>query len=60
MTTPSPAAIMALVRVLASMPRRFSPVNSNAKKTAYTQKGSGRIFRAASLHQITQMIGFIT
>ena len=36
------------------------PGKQHAKKTAYTQKGSGRIFRAASLHQITQMIGFIT
>ena len=48
------------MRALALMPRRFRTVNSSAKKMAQTAKGSGRKLTAALLHQITQMIGFIT
>ena len=60
-TTPSPVASHSLVRALAWMPRRFSRVNVAAKNTAYTWNGtSGTKFSAALLHQITQMIGFMT
>ena len=61
MTTPRPAPMIVLVRELASMPRRFMAVNRIAKNTAKTAKGiSGIKFIAALLHQITEMIGFIT
>ena len=50
----------AFVRALVLTPCRFRTVKRSAKKVAQTAKGRGRKFAAALLHQITQMIGFIT
>jgi hypothetical protein len=50
----------AFVRALALIPRRFRRVKIRAKKTAQTANGRARKFWAALLHQITQMIGFMT
>ena len=50
----------AFVRALVFTPCRLRTVKRRAKKVAHTANGRGRKLAAALLHQITQMIGFIT
>ncbi len=60
-TTDITAVSTWFVRALALMPRRFIIVNVPEKSASQTGKGTpGRMFSAALLHQMVQMIGLST